>query len=85
MGVTFLAIVGSRRGFGFGSEAVRLFEEELLANGTARRFQADIDVRNGLGIYFWLRIGYRPMGADGITKGRGVLTMVREAGRKGAA
>ena len=85
MGVTFLAMEASRRGWGLGSEAVRLLEEELLGNGMARRLQADIDVRNGLGIYFWLRIGYRPMGVGGGTKGRGVVTMVREGGQKGAA
>lgn len=84
MGVTFLAIAASRRGFGFGSEAVRLLEEEMLMNGEARRLRADVSVRNGLGVYFWLRVGYRPMGNGRETKGRSVLTMTREIGREGA-
>ena len=49
-----------RRGWGYGSEAVRLIEGEALKRRWARNFRADVCYRNGLGLYFWLRLGYRP-------------------------
>ena len=52
----FLALAKGLRGWGYGSEAVRLIEE----SGRAQRFAADVYAKNGLGLYFWLRIGYRP-------------------------
>ncbi|MEX0683593.1 MAG: hypothetical protein WD904_05755 [Dehalococcoidia bacterium] len=55
--VEFLALSVGRRGWGFGSEAVRLIESA----GLAERFLASVYVRNGLGLYFWLRMGYRPV------------------------
>ena len=66
------------RGWGYGSEAVRLLEVE--AGG--ERFRANVDARNGLGLYFWLRLGYRPARPDEVPGGstRGIITMVRAAG-----
>ena len=52
----FLAIAKALRGWGYGSEAVRLIEE----SGMARRYAARVSGGNGLGLYFWLRMGYRP-------------------------
>ena len=52
----FLALAKGLRGWGYGSEAVRLIEE----SGRARSFGAEVYAGNGLGIYFWLRMGYRP-------------------------
>ena len=52
----FLALAKGLRGWGYGSEAVRLIEE----SGRARRFAAEVYAGNGLGLYFWLRMGYRP-------------------------
>ena len=48
------------RGWGYGSEAVRLLEEEAHRVNGARSFRADVEASNGLGLYFWLRLGYRP-------------------------
>lgn len=69
----FIAIAPALRGFGYGSEAVRLLEEWAVREGLANRFRADVDPRNGLGLYFWLRLGYRPEAGSA-----GVLPMVRE-------
>lgn len=44
------------RGFGYGSEAVRLIEKR----SNATRFRADLSKSIGLAFYFWLRQGYRP-------------------------
>ncbi len=52
----FLALAKGLRGWGYGSEAVRLIEEL----GQAQRFAAYVSAGNGLGLYFWLRMGYRP-------------------------
>jgi GNAT superfamily N-acetyltransferase len=72
--VAFIALAKAYRGWGYGSEAVRLLEE--WAVGIAERFRAEVAVRNGLGLYFWLRLGYRPGDSAGV--GRDVMTMVRE-------
>jgi GNAT superfamily N-acetyltransferase len=48
------------RGFGYGSEAVRLLEER----SGARQFRAEVAKSIGLAFYFWLRQGYRPAGPD---------------------
>jgi RimJ/RimL family protein N-acetyltransferase len=58
--ITFIALAKPYRGWGYGSEAVRVVEEWALREGTAERFRAEVDVRNGLALYFWLRLGYRP-------------------------
>lgn len=44
------------RGFGYGSEAVRMIEQR----SAARRFRAEVAKSIGLAFYFWLRQGYRP-------------------------
>ncbi len=54
--VRFLALAKALRGWGYGSEAVRLIEE----SGLAQQFAARVSGGNGLGLYFWLRMGYRP-------------------------
>jgi RimJ/RimL family protein N-acetyltransferase len=72
LNVAFIGLAKPYRGWGYGSEAVRLLEEWALREGIARRFRAEVDVRNGLGLYFWLRLGYRPGAGVG-----GVLAMER--------
>ena len=52
----FVALADGHRGWGYGSEAVSLIEE----SGRARCFAAEVYAGNGLGLYFWLRMGYRP-------------------------
>lgn len=64
------------RGFGYGSEAVRLLEDDAVRHGAATRFRAGVDPRNGLGLYFWLRLGYRPFAGTGGEAG--TFWMVRE-------
>jgi hypothetical protein len=36
-----------------------------IERGLGERFRADVDVMNGLGLYFWLRLGYRPVEGGG--------------------
>ncbi len=60
LAVPFIALAKPYRGWGYGSEAVRLLEEWALRERVARRFIADVPVGNGLGLYFWLRLGYHP-------------------------
>lgn len=73
----FLALAAGRRGWGYGSEAVRSLEE----SAGATRFLAQVDVRNGLGLYFWLRLGYRPANVNEDLwrrpDGNGIIAMVR--------
>jgi len=52
-----LAIAGAERNLGYGAEAVYELEE-LYPNV---RLIAGVPVTNGLAIYFWLRVGYRPL------------------------
>ena len=75
--VPFIALAKAYRGWGYGSEAVRLLEEWAVRERMAERFRTEVDVRNGLGLYFWLRLGYRPLAAA--KEGRAVLAMVRDA------
>ena len=78
LSVGFIAVARVWRGWGFGSEAVRLVEAEAKAE----RFRANVDVRDGLGLYFWLRLGYRPARRDEVPgqPPHGIITMVRTAG-----
>jgi GNAT superfamily N-acetyltransferase len=80
--VRFIALAKTYRGWGYGSEAVRLVEEWALREGVAKRFRVLVDARNGLGLYFWLRLGYRPASAGEFdwpsSGGRDMMPMVRE-------
>jgi len=62
--VRFIALAKAYRGWGYGSEAVRLVEEWAVREGMAERFRAAVALRNGLGLYFWLRLGYRPVSRE---------------------
>jgi len=77
--VAFIALARGRRGWGLGSEAMRLLEAEAARRFGSRRFLAGVDPRNGLGLYFWLRLGYRPARLDdGLPPPRaGAFAMVR--------
>ena len=82
--IGFIAVAAAYRGHGYGSEAVRLLEVEARRRGIAGRFRADVSMNNGLGVYFWLRLGYRParpgeLGEAKPSLPRGTLTMVRTA------
>lgn len=74
-----IAVAEGERGWGYGSEAMRLLEAEAAQKWEAQRFRANVDARNGLGLYFWLRLGYRPATPGEVPGGasRGIITMVR--------
>ncbi len=69
------------RGLGLESEAVWLVEGEMAEKGRADRFCARVDKSNGLELYFWLTLGYRPArpGEDPWPGERpnGIMSMVR--------
>ncbi len=64
------------RGMGLESEAVRLVEGEAL-NWGACRFRATVPHGDGLGVYFWLRLGYRPEVKPGGQRDK--MSMIRDA------
>ncbi len=76
--IRWVALVERERRWGLGQEAVRLFEDEAPRRWKVLQFRVNVDVRNGLGLYFWLRLGYRPLDIEGETQGWGTLCMVRE-------
>lgn len=75
LSIGVIAVGEGWRGWGYGSEAVRLLE----AAGKAERFLAEVDAANGLGLYFWLRLGYRPARPREVPgrRSRGMIPMVR--------
>ncbi len=79
LAIDFLALAGGRRGWGYGSEALRLVEE----SAGVTHFLAEVDARNGLALYFWLRLGYRPLRSDEVfwraPDEDGIIAMMREA------
>jgi GNAT superfamily N-acetyltransferase len=60
LSVEAVAVEPGLSGQGYDMEAVRLLEAEALERGLASRFCAPVRHDNGLGLYFWLRLGYRP-------------------------
>lgn len=54
--IELLAMMAGQRGWGYGSEAVRLLEE----HARTAQFAAAIPPRNGLAVYFWRLLGFRP-------------------------
>jgi GNAT superfamily N-acetyltransferase len=52
-----LAVRRPLRNLGYGAEAV----EELEQQEPAGAYLAAVPRTNGLAIYFWLRVGYRPL------------------------
>jgi GNAT superfamily N-acetyltransferase len=57
--VRFLAVEPGRRRLGIGYRTVLALEERLAA--TAKRCYVAVPARLGLALYFWLRLGYRPL------------------------
>ncbi len=58
--VEAVAVEPGLSGQGYDTEAVRLLEGEALERGLTSRFCAPVRHDDGLGLYFWLRLGYRP-------------------------
>lgn len=75
-----IAMAAGQRGWGYGSEAMRLLE----SRHRNARFHARIDPRNGLALYFWLRLGYRPARPDEVfwrvPNDGGIIAMIRDSG-----
>jgi hypothetical protein len=59
--VPFLGIDPARRFRGLGGEAGLAIERHLRARLGSERFFAPIPDGRGLAVYFWLRLGYRPL------------------------
>ena len=80
LSVGFIAVAAGQRGWGYGSEAVWLLEAEAQAE----RFRADVEAGNGLALYFWLRLGYRPTSPDDASWAggaqSGIMPMMRTPG-----
>jgi RimJ/RimL family protein N-acetyltransferase len=79
--VGFLAVGARYRGRGLGSEAVLALEEEARRRGLAHRFAAGVIADARRALYFWLRLGYRPLLQADLpwpSARKGVIRMVRE-------
>ena len=59
--IPFLAIDPARRFRGLGGEAGLAIERQLRTRLGTTRFYAPIPDGRGLAVYFWLRLGYRPL------------------------
>jgi ribosomal protein S18 acetylase RimI-like enzyme len=79
--VCFLAVAESYRGRGLGSEAILALEEDARCRGLACHFAAGVAADAGRALYFWLRLGYRPLLQVDVpwpSSRQGVVWMVRE-------
>jgi GNAT superfamily N-acetyltransferase len=80
----YIAIADGRRGFGYGSEAIRALEAKVAKLHAITNFMAEVNVNNGLGLYFWLRVGYRPATAEEVfwrdPREGGIIAMIRGRG-----
>lgn len=81
--VEAVALEAGERGRGYGSEAVRLIEEDAGKRG-AKRFGFAVPQEDGLALYFALRLGYRPAAAGERlwhgASGSGIIAVVRTPG-----
>jgi len=86
--VPFISIEPSRRFRGLGGEAGLALERHLRRRLGVERVLAPVPDGRGLAVYFWLRLGYRPLTASeapwplvglGPEAGSGIW-MAREAG-----
>ncbi len=81
--VETIAVEPGRRGLGLESEAVRLVEGDAVRRRLAQRFWSGVRRDDGLGLYFWLRLGYRPTRPGDLPwkgdLGRDIMAMVRMA------
>jgi RimJ/RimL family protein N-acetyltransferase len=78
----FLAVAEPHRGRGFGGEAILTLEKESRRRGLAHRFAAGVVAEAGRALYFWLRLGYRPLLQADLpwpSPRKGVVWMVRDA------
>jgi GNAT superfamily N-acetyltransferase len=84
LGFDCVAVEPGARGLRLESQAVRLVEESAKAWGLARRFWAGVKRKDGPGLYFWLRLGYRVAQAQEkawlVHSARRMMAMVRTPG-----
>lgn len=59
--IDLVVLESSHRGRGLGGEAVLTLEKEALRRRLGRRFLAPVAASQGRALYFWLRLGYRPL------------------------
>jgi hypothetical protein len=59
--VPLVAVTPQRRFSGLGGEAVLVVEREVRARWGVKRCFAPVPDGRGLAVYFWLRLGYRPL------------------------
>lgn len=59
--LSFLAVQPERRYRGLGGEAGLAVERYVRANHGVKRVFAGVPEGRGLAVYFWLRLGYRPL------------------------
>lgn len=59
--VPFIAVDPARRYRGLGGEAALALERHLRLRRGVRRVFAPVPEGRGLAVYFWLRLGYRPL------------------------
>jgi GNAT superfamily N-acetyltransferase len=59
--VPLVAVSPQRRFSGLGGEAVLAVEREVRARWGVQRCFAPVPDGRGLAVYFWLRLGYRPL------------------------
>lgn len=76
--IDHVAVAEDSRRWGLGQDAARLLEAAVARECRVRHFRTTIDVRNGLALYFWLRLGYRPLGPFTDSQGHDVLPLIRE-------
>ncbi len=56
----WLAVGAAWRAFGYGGAAVPIVERAAAKRG-AKSARVRVPASNGVALYFWLRLGYRPM------------------------
>jgi hypothetical protein len=62
--VRWIEVDVSRRRWGLGMDAVRAIETEAVRRWGVRSARAEVPLGTGLALYFWLRLGYRPLGVQ---------------------
>ena len=59
--IPLVAVAPQRRFKGLGGEAVLAVEREVRSRWGTQRCYAPVPDGRGLAVYFWLRLGYRPL------------------------
>ena len=76
--IDHVAVEEDSRRWGLGQDAVRLLEAAVARECGVRHFRTAIDVRNGLALYFWLRLGYHPLDPVVDSQGHDVMPVARD-------